>query len=313
MLKQIGTLIFLLFSLTVFSQTSINNKQSEKHKNINGTKISLIPPQGFISAQNFIGLQQAESGSSIMVLDVPGPYSEISAGLNAENLLSNGVEVSLIEQLTINELPGMLITGKQRAYGNTYSKYILVFGNETETIMMNGVFPENMNKFGAEIKKSMLSVIYDAGLELDPFAVLDYTIDVSQTKLKFASSMSGSLIFTVDGKVPTASEDKTNLIVTKSFNTVTPEDKKQFCINRIKNTPVDIQNIEYTNEISVDGMNGYEIYAKAKSKNADTPENIYQVILFSDDLYYILISTSNDETAESVNEAKKAIVTLKRK
>jgi hypothetical protein len=313
MLKQIGTVIFLLFSLTVFSQTSINNKQSEKHKNINGTKISLIPPQGFISAQNFIGLQQAESGSSIMVLDIPGPYSEISAGLNAENLLSNGVEVSLIEPLTINELPGMLITGKQRAYGSTYSKYILVFGNESETIMLNGIFPENMKKFGAEIKKSILSVIYDAGMKLDPFAVLDYTIDVSETKLKFAASSSGSLIFTVDGKIPTASEDKTNLIVTKSFNTVTPDDKKQFCINRIKKTPVDIQTIEYTNEISVDGMNGYEIYAKAKSKNTDTPENIYQVILFSDDLYYILISTSNDETPESINEAKKAINTLKRK
>ncbi|MBX2940134.1 MAG: hypothetical protein KF880_08650 [Ferruginibacter sp.] len=313
MLKHSGALLLIFISLSVFGQQKIDNVRTENHVYIKGTKIYLIPPKGFTVGQNFLGLQQNESGSSIMLLDIPGPYSETSAGLNAENLLGSGVEVSNIEQLTFNGLSAMLITGKQHAYGNSYTKYILVFGDESETIMINGVSSESMKKIGAKIKESMLSAVYDAGMKLDPFAALDYTIDVSETKLKFAGSMSNSLIFTVDGKIPTASKDKTNLIVTKSFNTVTPEDKKLFCINRIKKTPVDIQNIEYVNEITVDGINGYEIYAKAKSKNAEETENIYQVILFSDNLYYILVSTTNDETVQSVEEAKKAIHTFNRK
>ena len=125
--------------------------------------------------------------------------------------------------------------------------------------------------------------------------------------------MSNALIFSVDGQVPTASSDKTNLIVAKSFSQILTEDKKLFSLNRLKQTPIEIENIEYTNEITIDGVSGYEIYAKGKSKRSGETENIYQVILFSDKLYYILFGTTNDETDKSIEEIKKAVKTFKRK
>lgn len=313
MIKQILTTFLVLMSLIVLGQKKIDNKLSEEHKNINGTKISLIPPKGFTVGLNFLGLQQTESGSSIMVLDIPGPFSETSKGITKENMLSKGVEVKKIENLTINSLPAIFVTGTQNAYGNIYTKYILVFGSDSETIMINGVHPENLKKVGDEIRKSMLTVFYESDKKLNPFDALDYTIDVSETKLKFGKNISNSLIFTVDGQVPTASSDKTNLIVAKSFSQINTEDKKLFCINRLKQTPIEITNIEYTNEIRIDGVSGYEIYAKGKSKKTNETENIYQVILFSDKLYYILFGTTNDETDKSIDEIKKAVMTFKRK
>src|SRR5690606_15795154 len=116
-----------------------------------------------------------------------------------------------------------------------------------------------------------------------------------------------------DGQVPTASSDKTNLIIAKSFSEITQEDKKLFSLNRLKQTPIEIGNIEYTNEITIDGISGYEIYAKGKNKKSGETENIYQVILFSDKLYYILFGTTNDETDKSIEEIKKAVKTFKRK
>jgi hypothetical protein len=228
-------------------------------------------------------------------------------------MLSKGVEVKKIENLTINGLPAIFATGTQNAYGNIYTKYIFVFGTNNETIMINGVYPENLKKVGDEIKKSMLTVFYEADKKINPFEALDYTIDVSETKLKFGKSMSNSLIFSVDGQVPTASGDKTNLIVAKSFSQITTEDKKLFCINRLKQTPIEIENIEYTNEVTIDGISGYEIYAKGNNKKSNETENIYQVILFSDKLYYILFGTTNDETDKSIEEIKKAVKTFKRK
>ncbi len=248
-----------------------------------------------------------------MVLDIPGPYSETSKGITKENMLSKGVEVKKIENLTINSLPAIFVTGTQNAYGNIYTKYIFVFGTDNETIIINGVYPENLKKVGNEIKESILTVFYEADKKINPFESLDYTIDVSETKLKFGKSMSNSLIFSVDGQVPTTSSDKTNLIVAKSFSQITTEDKKLFCINRLKQTPIEITNIEYTNEITIDGVSGYEIYTKAKSKKTGETENIYQVILFSDKLYYILFGTTNDETDKSIEEIKKAVKTFKRK
>lgn len=313
MTKTILTTFLLSICLTACGQKKIENKLTEEHQNIKGTKISLIPPKGFTDGLNFLGLQQVESGSSIMIVDIPGPYSETSAGINKENLLSKGVEVSKTENLTINGLPAIFVTGIQNAYGNVYTKFILVFGTDKETIMINGVYPENLKKVGNEIKKSMLTVFYEADKKINPFDALDYTIDVSATKLKFGQSMSNSLIFSVDGQVPTASSDKTNLIVAKSFSEITQEDKKLFSLNRLKQIPIEIENIEYTNEVIIDGISGYEIYAKGKDKKSGETENIYQVILFSDKLYYILFGTTNDETDKSIEEIKQAVKTFKRK
>jgi hypothetical protein len=72
-------------------------------------------------------------------------------------------------------------------------------------------------------------------------------------------------------------------------------------------------NIEYTKEITVDGVSGYEIYANGKSKKTGEKEKVYQVILFSDKLYYIFFGTTNDETDKSIEEIKKAVMTFKRK
>lgn len=311
--KKIISTFLVFISLAIWAQKKIENKLTENHQNIKGTKVSLIPPSGFTDGQNFLGLQQTESGSSIMILDIFGPYAETSKGITKENMLSKDVEVQKIENLILNDLPAIFVTGTQNAYGNIYSKYILIFGTDNETIMINGVFPENLKKIGGEIKKSMLTVFYEADKKIDPFESLDYTIDVSETKLKFGKSMSNALIFSVDGQIPAASSDKTNLVVGKSFSEITTQDKKLFCINRLKQTPVEIENIEYTNEITIHGISGYEIYAKAKNKKSSGTENIYQVILFSDKLYYILFGTTNDETNKSIEEIKKAVKTFKRK
>jgi hypothetical protein len=313
MTRKILTTFLVFISLTVWGQKKIENKLTDQHQNIKGTKVSVIPPKGFTDGLNFLGLQQTESGSSIMILDIPGPYSETSKGITTENMLSKGVEMKKIETLTINGLPAIFATGTQNAYGNIYTKFILVFGTDNETIMINGVYPENLKKVGDEIKKSMLTVYYEPDKKINPFEALDYSIDISETKLKFGKSMSNSLIFSVDGQVPTASNDKTNLIVAKSFSQITAEDKKLFCINRLKQTPIEIENIEYTNEITIDGISGYEIYAKGKNKKSSETENIYQVILFSDKLYYILFGTTNDETDKSIEDIKKAIETFRRK
>lgn len=313
MTRRILTTFLVFISLTVLGQKKIENKLTDEHQNIKGTKVSLIPPKGFTDGINFLGLQQTESGSSIMILDIPGPYSETSKGITKENMLSKGVEVKKIENLTINGLPAIFVTGTQIAYGNIYTKFIFVFGTDNETMMINGVYPENLKKVGDEIKKSMLTVFYEADKKINPFEALDYSIDVSETKLKFGKSMSNSLIFSVDGQVPTTSSYKTNLIVAKSFSQITTEDKKMFCINRLKQTPIEIENIEYINEITIDGISGYEIFAKVKNKKSGETENIYQVILFSDKLYYILFGTTNDETDKSIDEIKKAVKTFKRK
>jgi hypothetical protein len=67
MTRKILTTFLVFISLTVWGQKKIENKLSDEHQNIKGTKVSLIPPNGFTDGLNFLGLQQTESGSSIMI------------------------------------------------------------------------------------------------------------------------------------------------------------------------------------------------------------------------------------------------------
>jgi len=313
MKTKLLTLILLFFSLYVCGQEKIQNKLTENHKNIKGTKISLISPKGFASAQNFLGLQQRESGSSIMITEIPVSFSEIAKSMTKENLLSRGVGIVESKSLTINGLPAVLICGTQNVYSNAFTKYILVFGTEGETVVINGVFPENMKEIGVQVKESILSALYDEKETIDPFETIDYSLDASKAGLKLSKSISNFLIFTIDGVVPTKSIDKTSLMVSKSFSEITIEDKKLFVINRLKQLCTEDTSVKYINEISIDGINGFEVFAETKNEKTSNPEYVYQVILFSDNLYYIIIASTPDNTSGRVEQLKEAIKTFRRK
>ncbi len=313
MKPSIITALLLLVWTMSFGQKKIENKLTPEYQNVLGTKISLVPPERFTAAADFLGLQELESGSSIMVLNIPGPYSEVSKGLTKAKFLSKGVEVKKIKHYVINGLPATFVTANQKANGKLYSKYIIVFGAAEETIMINGACSANLKKIGAGIKKPLLTAYYHADKMIDPFEALDFTIDVSATKLQFAKNMGGSLMYTVDGQLPPLTSDKTFLIATKSFSKVESDNPKLFSIIRLKQLPIDIDHVEYTNEITIGGLSGYEIFAKGKDEHTEEPKNVYQVILFIDGLYYILVGITNDETEASLNDLKVAINTFRRK
>ncbi len=310
---RLAILISIFQITTVLGQKSVTNILTAGHINIAGTKISIIPPQGFTKASDFLGFQQELSGSSIMFLDVPGPFSEISKGFTKENFLSQGVQVQEIENLVINGLPAIFVTGEQNAYGNEYIKFVLSFGTEKETIMINGAYPKNLNETGTDIKSAMLTAYYEPDKVINPFEIVDYVINTDEYGLKFAKSMSNSLVFTTDGLLPVQSEDKTTFIAAKSISKVPISDTKLFSINRLKKMPFEIENIESTLDISIDGISGYEIIALTIDKNTAEKGKVYQVMLFSDSLYYIMLGTTNQEYEINIEKFKKIANSFKRK
>jgi hypothetical protein len=248
-----------------------------------------------------------------MILDIPGPFSEISKGLTKAGFLSQGVEVKEIDNLTINNLPAILATGEQNAAGNTYTKFVLCFGTDKETIMINAVSPKDLKEIAKEIKASILTSFYEADKKINPLDVVDFEIDVSESKLIFAKSMSNTLIFTTDGLLPTKATDKTSLTVGKSFSKTGIEDRKLYSLNRLKQLPIEIIKIEAHNEISIDGIPGYEIIASGKDKKTNEPKKVYLALLFSDSLYYILLGSTNQDFENKIINLKKAVKTFKRK
>jgi hypothetical protein len=313
------TLIVLFFTICSFGQSSSNgiikNDISSKHVNVKGTKISVIPPDGWIAATNFNGFQKNELCSSLMVIEFPGPYSEVTKGFTEEGLKSKGIILSEKKSMMVNGFSGTYIFAKQSAYGRMFGKYILVFGDEKKSILINGMCPIDLiSKIGKEIEKSVFSVVYEAEKKVNPLENINYGIDVSGSKLKFAKVISNTIAYTVDGLLPTRVNDKTTLIVGSSMGKVVLRDKKEYSINRMKKTPsvneVDTKNVH---PVTIDGLSGFEVIAYGENKKNKKPELVFQIMLFTDNMYYLMIGTANENFEENLKIFRSLSKTFKRK
>jgi hypothetical protein len=315
MTKLFLTLIGLLTTLATFGQGEIINTKTHKHKQIAGTRFFLVPPAGFVAATNFQGFQQTNSGASILVMEIPGPYSESTKGFNEQGLKTQGVVLKKKEEVKVNGTQGLFLTTEQSAYGRDFSKYILVFGDTKATYMVNGTFPEGVTELGKEIRQSMFSVVYESGLTVDPLSAAQFSVDTKGTKLKFGKSITGMLMYSVDGKVPTESNDKTSFIVGLSLANLQTADKKLTAIKRLKALPYNDVKIDENNikQIEIDGLTGYEIVAEGLNKTNGNKQLIYEVMLFTDKDYCLIVGTAENSFEENLELFKKVAKTFKRK
>lgn len=315
-MKLLITLILLIGSFHKSSSQTLNEfeKPTPKHINISGTNIFLIPPLEFKLSEQFKGFQDPDDQTSmIIVMEIPGPFSEVSKGFTHEMLKSRGMTLHSKKEITVNNYQGYLIHLDQEANGLIFGKDILVYGNSQFTSMINGVYLKDSVQSGNKIRESILSTVIDRSLEVDPRQSLDYTLNENIGDLKFKSVIGNGMLFNRDLKTPTESSDKATLITDRSFAKAIIENKKMFCVSRLKKYPQDYSVIteKGINEIIIDGLSGFELFAK----NNDTAnEEMYQVILFQDDGgYFIFIGTYLSGSEKAQKDIMNIVKTFKRK
>lgn len=313
--------ILIVLTVIIYSVTScgqqeqkaikITNTLTEKHITTKGTKCSLIPPFDFIKSNSFSGFQQTETNSSIMIVEIPGPFEEISASMTKDGLLTKGMDLEYKESFIVNNRKSVLIHTKQSAYNTEFSKLIFLFGDEKSTIMINGVCPSELEQLKIDLRKSILTVIYDTNQVLNPLESVRFQVDVSNSKFKIGKFFAGSLLYTTDGKVPTESSDKSNIIVGATIGKIQIGNTKDLFIKRMKQLPkaYEIKN-KNIKKVIIDEMNGYESIAYTKEGKK---EMIYQLMLFNEDEYYLFLGSSEDNFKENIKAFKQIAKTFKRK
>lgn len=304
----------LLAQVKVTIPKSIDGTKKKCHEYVEGTKISICPPKGYIVANNWQGYQHYTSGASIIVLEMPAPWGEIRQIFTAkEGLISQGIVVKKVHPIQVYGKEGFLVIGEQFANGMMHAKYILAFDTGSGTVMVNGAHPNELKEFADGMVTSLLSIVYNANEQIDAFAGVTYRIDVAGTKLKFAM-MTGSVhLFTVDSKATPEVADKTALMVGNTLGYVVREDHKQTAVDHLHRMPfanIEIQTVE---PITIDDISGYAITAYATNTKSGNKEMIYHVTLFSDTMYYFIIGISPNGHEENMMLFKKIAATFERK
>jgi hypothetical protein len=311
-MRQLISLIFTLLTFIACGQTVndkvITNVKTDKHINIPGTRLYIIPPDSFKLATSFIGLQK-DNNAMIQVMDiVGGNFNSNAATFNKAAFEEKGIKVFDYQEFTINGFSAKYIYMQGKP---TVKAYDLVFGDATFSTMIMAYCSADDKKTEAQIKDALLSVTYDKNLKTDPMANASFLLNDSNSKFKFFKSSTGLYIYSIDGIEDTSGGGAPMILVTPFpyEASMTPEtvsvmvligfEKHGFTDKEIKNK-------------STEKVNGYmaieeEIYGKMNGKNCV----IYQLIVADKDKAIAIqgITTSNFES--NITEFKKLAHTVK--
>ncbi len=294
--------IFLFLAQIVFAQ-------ADKRISVPGTKCSVIPPVGFTAATTFNGFQDIETGASIMINEIPTAYTTVVDGFTASALKTRGMNLVNKQTINLNGSTATFMNVTQQANGTTYLKQMLMFGDTNITVLVNGIYPEASKEIEGKIKDALLTTIYNSSQDDKALDAAPFSIDTDNTDFKFIKNMSGSLLYSTDGKIPT---EKPMLIVSNSIAVLSIKDKKIFAEERLKKLPRgEFTVIKEIKAITIGNLNGYEIVADGKTKD-DKAELVYQVILFTEkNGYYIIVGKSREDFNKYLATFKSIVATFK--
>lgn len=259
----------------------IDNVKTDKHINIPGTRLYIIPPKGFTIATSFPGIQKGNNSGIIIYDNVEGDYYTNAATFSEGAFKKQGITVYDFKELKVNGLPAkyILLQGKQ----NTMV-IDLVFGDTTFSSMIMATYPSTDLKTGEQINEAIKSIYYDKNLKIDPFADISFTLDETKSIFKFSESALGMLLYSVGGTIKQPNDYEPIITVTtipKDPSINAKRISETLVADLEKNGLIDTQ-LKNISTADVNGQLAYEVevYGRMKGKSK---------------LIYLLIVTGNEK------------------
>jgi hypothetical protein len=266
------------------------SEEQERYVSFASVGVRLTRPAGFEDADSFHGFQQPETRSAVMVLQMPAPFDDISKGFTAAQMKTRGMILRSKESIEIDGKAGVLMSVTQNApNGEEFGKWLLVFGDDAETKIVNATFPPSSPNLSAELKAVLLSARLDNSST--PALGSDVGFRVTEsTSLKLTQGMGKMLIYTRPGVPRGGPPDEPMLIVGRSLGAVTVENQRGFALQRLTQmASVKLSSVVSVETIEIDGLGGYEIVADAEHGDSGQALRLYQVMLYEAEGPYVLI------------------------
>lgn len=281
-----------------------------------GTSITLEPPIGFSLSKQFTGFVNEQSGATIMINEMPAPLSEIQHTFIPDLLKTKGVILQATEQATSHERKVWLYKIAQNANGVDFSKWILLQGDSKRSVMIVGTYLTSSEKeFGDVIKKSLMSIDVDEeklnALNLDG---LGYSIQESEN-LKIAKRINNMLALTRPGDPFPASGAEPLMVIAPSYSKTSIGDLVSFSEKHLLGTSSLIEiavQKDSIKKLDINGNPAVELLADAENQNNHAPVKVYQLIVESNDTYYVIKGIVKVDLSEQyLAEFRKVALSLK--
>lgn len=286
---------------------NITTVKSEKHINIPGTRLFMIPPVGFEISKSFIGLQKGDN-YLIQIYDLDGGnfYSN-AKNVSKKAFEDQGMKVLEYSEFQLNGYPVKYLHVKGL---NNIMSHQFIFGDSTFSVMALGAYPIGQEENGKKIKESIFTMFYDKNTVVDPMATALFSVDDSKSKFKFHQSSSNVFMYSIDGKKNTDRFSPMVLIsqLPKEQN-MTFEGVSEVLINGLEQSGFIMKDVESQEMKSVNGKEAYEkvFYGYLNGKKV----KIYYLILMTSDQCVSFSGLTYSDNENNLNEFKKLSETLK--
>lgn len=255
---------------------------------VTGTRVFLSPPPGFAPADRFCGFIKKDDNASIVVTEIPGAYEQVTS-FTKKDLAGKGISLTASNTLTNGKRESSLIEFTQMAEGMKFKKVACFFGDQVTTTIVTGTMPESgSDALFDSLREAVKSARLDpharvAGLEEGlPFTIAD------TKKLKKATRLQNTLLFTTTGKVQPGKDNGPLFIAGQSLREGPIENHEAFARERLQQTK-QLKNIiiEKQRSIKQAGLEGEEFLGSGTDSEDGTPTFIYHALLFDKDGYFI--------------------------
>jgi len=246
-----------------------------------GTAVRIVPPPGFEPSDRFPGYLHMATGASIVVTEVPAPFATVTRGFTSEQAIkAQGMTLVERSAVTVGGRPAALLSFDQTVSGTRFVKWVLAVDRGALTSLLVGSYPaDQAAQAEAPVKSAMLAASF--GRPLDPVEALSFTV-TPVAPFEIARVSGQTVLLSPGGRFPVEDERAPIMVVglSASRDLLVP-DKLDFALRRIEQTATvrDVA-VHETRPLTIAGLEGFEVFAEARSKSAGVPLTLYQVILY---------------------------------
>ena len=280
---------------------------------IAGTPLSMVPPLGFAPSERFRGFESLEyPGASVMVVAMPAPFAEATAGFDESRLGAQGMELLSRRPDTVGAVEGLRLEVAQEAQGMRFRKTILAFGDSAQTTLVNATWlADDDDALALPMATALASLRIDEDALADPRGALDFTVDETAGNLREAAVMGTSLLLNRHGRIAPDLPDQTAVLVDRSYSAPVIEDAELFVQLRLRQLPGtwEIAPGEKVLPVTYGGLDGYQL--RAINTDAENEAATVAVVLEPGGGYFVLMGMYAPGDAMGKADAEEVLGTFR--
>jgi hypothetical protein len=275
---------------------------------IPGTTVQIAPPEGFQSSKFFPGFEQKQTGATILVTEMPIPKAQNSiAQFTSANVLKlRGMTLIESSAISIDGKPAKLLLVAQSNQGIKFLKWIAVIGAGDRALIATASFPESQAAALKEpLRQAIISLRWMSGTVVQPLEGLTFSFQPAGD-LQISGRVSNTVLLTKNGVKPPIPEADPIMVLGSalstlgsSFSQVSGEDLAAFSRLRLRQTTQVTELTETSGNLkTLAGHPAFELVATGYGLKTRTPLTVYQVIVSTNETYYILQGLVSQASAQ---------------